>query len=288
MRKKKKTYASVMKKTGNIRYSQKGRRAGKIALPPQVMRVGMQSLLAVLWEITMFFIFGDIFLTNRFGKPALIWVSVSAVAMTVSFSYFKKADKWLLPVGELLVGLVLSRKELYPGLAGLIHVSLQDLMRIHGIGQVKAVQLKCIGELSRRIARTAARPQLVMNDPSSIAAYYMEQLRHEEQELVLCMMSDVKGHFLGDKVLTRGTVTGSLVTPREIYLEALRYHAVSLILIHNHPSGDPTPSQEDMEITARIYQAGELLGIHLLDHIVIGDQRYCSFRETGLWDECTG
>ena len=63
---------------------------------------------------------------------------------------------------------------------------------------------------------------------------------------------------------------------------------VSLILIHNHPSGDPTPSQEDMEITARIYQAGELLGIHLLDHIVIGDQRYCSFRETGLWDECTG
>ena len=101
-------------------------------------------------------------------------------------------------------------------------------------------------------------------------------------------ISDVKGHFLGDKVLTRGTVTGSLVTPREIYLEALRYHAVSLILIHNHPSGDPTPSQEDMEITARIYQAGELLGIHLLDHIVIGDQRYCSFRETGLWDECTG
>ena len=100
----------------------------------------------------------------------------------------------------------------YCGLAGLIHVSLQDLMRIHGIGQVKAVQLKCIGELSRRIARTAARPQLVMNDPSSIAAYYMEQLRHEEQELVLCMMSDVKGHFLGDKVLTRGTVTGSLVT----------------------------------------------------------------------------
>lgn len=102
----------------------------------------------------------------------------------------------------------------YCGLAGLIHVSLQDLMRIHGIGQVKAVQLKCIGELSRRIARTAARPQLVMNDPSSIAAYYMEQLRHEEQELVLCMMSDVKGHFLGDKVLTRGTVTGSLVTPQ--------------------------------------------------------------------------
>lgn len=176
----------------------------------------------------------------------------------------------------------------YSGLMGLMHVSVQDLMKIHGIGQVKAVQLKCIGELSKRIARTAARSQLVMNNPASIAAYYMEELRHEEQELVICMMSDVKGHFLGDKVLTRGTATGSMVTPREIYMEALRRHAVSLILIHNHPSGDPTPSPDDMQITTRIYQAGELLGIHLLDHIVIGDQRYCSFRETGLWDECTG
>lgn len=175
----------------------------------------------------------------------------------------------------------------YSGLMGLMHVSVQDLMKIHGIGQVKAVQLKCIGELSKRIARTAARPQLVMNNPASIAAYYMEELRHEEQELVICMMSDVKGHFLGDKVLTRGTATGSMVTPREIYMEALRRHAVSLILIHNHPSGDPTPSPDDMQITTRIYQAGELLGIHLLDHIVIGDQRYCSFREEGLWDICT-
>ena len=176
----------------------------------------------------------------------------------------------------------------YSGLMGLMHVSVQDLMKIHGIGQVKAIQLKCIGELSKRIARTAARPQLVMNNPASIAAYYMEELRHEEQELVICMMSDVKGHFLGDKVLTRGTATGSMVTPREIYMEALRRHAVSLILIHNHPSGDPTPSPDDMQITTRIYQAGELLGIHLLDHIVIGDRRYCSFREEGLWDTCTG
>ena len=176
----------------------------------------------------------------------------------------------------------------YTGLTGLLHISVQDLMEIHGIGQVKAVQLKCIGELSKRIARTAARPQMVMNNPSSVASYYMEELRHEEQEVVICMMSDVKGHFLGDKVLTRGTATGSLVTPREIYMEALRRHAVSLILVHNHPNGDPTPSPDDMQITARIYQAGELLGIHLLDHIIIGDQKYCSFREEGIWEECTG
>ena len=175
----------------------------------------------------------------------------------------------------------------YTGLTGLLHISVQDLMEIHGIGQVKAIQLKCIGELSKRIARTATRPQMVMNNPSSVASYYMEELRHEEQEVVICMMSDVKGHFLGDKVLTRGTATGSLVTPREIYMEALRRHAVSLILVHNHPSGDPTPSPDDMQITARIYQAGELLGIHRLDHIIIGDQKYCSFREEGIWEKCT-
>lgn len=182
--------------------------------------------------------------------------------------------------------LKVMEKSSYPGLTGLLHISVQDLMKINGIGQVKAVQLKCIGELSKRIARNAARPQLVMNSPASIAAYYMEELRHEEQEVVICMMSDVKGHFLGDKILTRGTVTGSMVTPREIYMEALRRHAVSLILIHNHPSGDPTPSPDDVQITTRIYQAGELIGIHLLDHIVIGDQKYCSFREEGLWEGC--
>ena len=182
--------------------------------------------------------------------------------------------------------LKVMEKSSYPGLTGLLHISLQDLMKINGIGQVKAVQLKCIGELSKRIARNAARPQLVMNNPAYIAAYYMEELRHEEQEVVICMMSDVQGHFLGDKILTRGTATGSMVTPREIYMEALRRHAVSLILIHNHPSGDPTPSPDDVQITTRIYQAGELIGIHLLDHIVIGDQKYCSFREEGLWEEC--
>ncbi|MTD61971.1 RadC family protein [Blautia luti] len=179
-------------------------------------------------------------------------------------------------------------KSSYSGLMGLLHISVEDLMKIHGIGRVKAVQLKCIGELSKRIATTAARSQLSLNSPGSIAAYYMEQLRHEEQELVICMMVDVKGHFLGDKILSRGTATSSLVTPREIYIEALRRHAISLIMIHNHPSGDPSPSPEDVEITERIYQAGEILGIPLLDHIVIGDHRYCSFVETGLWETCTG
>lgn len=108
-------------------------------------------------------------------------------------------------------------KSSYPGLTGLLHISVQDLMKINGIGQVKAVQLKCIGELSKRIARNAARSQLVMNNPASIAAYYMEELRHEEQEVVICMMSDVKGHFLGDKILTRELQRINGNTQRNLY-----------------------------------------------------------------------
>lgn len=173
----------------------------------------------------------------------------------------------------------------YPGLLGLLHSSLSDLKKIHGIGTVKAVQLKCIGELSKRIACAAARPALCFHNPDSIAAYYMEQLRHQEQEVMICMMLDNQNHLLNDIVLSKGTVNATLITPREVYLEALRYHAVSLILIHNHPGGNPAPSQCDRQVTERIFKAGEMLGISLLDHIIIGDHRYISFREQGILGE---
>lgn len=178
--------------------------------------------------------------------------------------------------------LKLTEESPYPGLAGLLHLSLPDLMKIHGIGKVKAVQLKCIGELSKRIASEVTRPRLSFRNPVTIAEYYMEKLRHEEQELLYCMLLDSKNHLLGERLLCRGTANAMLITPREIYMEALRSHAVSLILVHNHPSGDPTPSSDDLEVTQRVYQAGELLGIRLLDHIVIGDHRYVSFREQGI------
>ena len=170
----------------------------------------------------------------------------------------------------------------YPGLLGLMHISLPELRKIHGVGMVKAVQLKCIGELAKRIASTAARPGLSFQNPDTIAAYYMEQLRHQEQELMICMMLDNQNHFLGDTIISKGTVNATLVTPREIFVEAVKYHAVSLILIHNHPGGNPSPSRCDMEVTERVFQAGEMLGIHLLDHIIIGDKRYISFKEEGM------
>ncbi|MDD3338215.1 MAG: DNA repair protein RadC [Lachnospiraceae bacterium] len=165
------------------------------------------------------------------------------------------------------------------GLLGICHLSRQELMELPGIGLVKAIQIKCIGELSKRIATKRARKALSFTQPLSIADYYMEQLRHEEQEQMICMMLDTKNHFIGDEIISRGTVNASLISPREIFLLALRYHAVHLILIHNHPSGDATPSEDDRILTRRICEAGDLLGISVLDHIIIGDHQYMSFRE---------
>ena len=177
---------------------------------------------------------------------------------------------------------ILTCSPTYPGLLGLHHLSLTQLQEIKGIGEVKAIQIKCIGELSRRIAKSASKSALRFQEPGTIADYYMEDMRHLEQETLVCMMLDTRNHLLGETELSRGTVNASLISPREIYLEAMSYHAVYIILVHNHPSGDPLPSEEDIRITRRVCQAGEILGISLLDHIIIGDLTYCSLRQEGM------
>ena len=166
-------------------------------------------------------------------------------------------------------------------LAGMLHLTLQDLCGINGVGRVKAVQILCIGELSRRIARLEAERGLRFEDPASVAAYYMEDLRHCEQETVRCMMLDTRSRLIGECEIHRGTVNNSFMSAREVFLGALSFHAVSIILIHNHPSGDATPSEEDILVTQRLMTAGELIGIRLLDHIIIGDHTYVSLIQEG-------
>ncbi|HUM82523.1 MAG TPA: DNA repair protein RadC [Lachnospiraceae bacterium] len=168
------------------------------------------------------------------------------------------------------------------GLLGICHLTIPELMTIPGIGEVKAIQLKCVGELSKRLATYKARNVLSFSDPCSIAEYYMEQLRHDEKESLIAMMLDTKNHLIGEECVSKGTVNSTVLSSRELFLSAMRYRAVSIILVHNHPSGDPTPSHEDKCMTKKIYEAGELLEIHLLDHIVIGDRCYISFSESGL------
>ena len=132
------------------------------------------------------------------------------------------------------------------------------------------------------MSKETAKKALCFTEPETVAQYYMEDFRHNQQEQMLVMMLNTKGRLLGEQLISKGTVNASLVTPREIFLQALHYHAVEILLVHNHPSGDPTPSSEDVQLTQRVYQAGMLIGIELLDHIIIGDKKYISFRERRL------
>ena len=167
-------------------------------------------------------------------------------------------------------------------LMNLYDISYEEMIKIRGIGKVKAIQLKCIAELSNRITATKYAKQVTLNDARSIAIYYMEQLRHERQEHLIVCMFDSKCKLIADEILTKGSVNSSIVPPREIFLAALKKSAVHIVLVHNHPSGVATPSTEDHEVTKRIAQAGQLLDIPLSDHIIIGDHNYYSYRESGL------
>ena len=169
------------------------------------------------------------------------------------------------------------------GLADLCRMKSSQLTSLRGIGPVKAMKLACIGELSRRIARESVSGGPRFDDPESVAAYYMEDFRHDDTEKVLLLMLDTRCRLLGEEVISKGTVNMSAVSAREVFLTALRYGAVSVILLHNHPSGSPEPSRADLMATQRIEQAGSLIGIKLLDHIIIGDGTYVSMKSEGIF-----
>ena len=172
------------------------------------------------------------------------------------------------------------------GIAMLHKASMESLLEIPGVGRVKALQIRCVAELSRRIAQAkiGAEDELVYDSPDVIGTYYMEEMRHESQEIVMVLCLSSRGRLLGKKIISRGNVNSALLDPREIYVEALTRRAASVIILHNHPSGDPSPSAEDIAITKRIAHAGELIGIPLSDHLIIGDRSYVSMRMSRILD----
>ena len=175
---------------------------------------------------------------------------------------------------------VLHTKDAYDGkLMGLYHKSIKQLMEIEGIGEVKAIKLKCLTELSIRMARERLENRSVFQTPEDIAKYYMESLRHLNVEKVILLCLNNQLHLLKECELSKGTINASLISPREIFIEALNAGAVHILLIHNHPSGDPSPSKADIQISKKVMEAGEMIDIHLLDHIIIGDHSYTSLKE---------
>lgn len=207
----------------------------------------------------------------RFGPENLTEAELLAIIIRTG-----TREKSALQVAEEVLGLARYPKE---GLLGLYDVTLDELQSISGIGEVKAVRLKCLAELSMRMSMAKAKCGLNFTSSGQVAAYFMEKLRHRETECVILVCLDAKGQMICERRLSEGSVNMSLISSREIFLAALESRAVNILLVHNHPSGDPTPSRADKELTENVRESGEKMGIPLLDHIVIGDNRYVSFKE---------
>ncbi len=167
------------------------------------------------------------------------------------------------------------------GLPGLLRYSREDFRKIPGIGLVKSAQLECFFELSRRIRKAPVKERFSFSDAASIADCYMDEFRSLSVEKVLVLFLDNKGRLINESTLSTGSANASFVPMREIFVKALKVNAISFVVMHNHPAGDPNPSQEDRKVTLSIASGASLLGLTLSDHIIIGDNRYFSFKEHG-------
>lgn len=213
----------------------------------------------------------------RFGAENLTEAELLAIIIRTG-----TREKSALQLAEQVLRLARYPKE---GLLGLYDVTVEELKSISGIGEVKAVKLKCLAELSMRMSMAKAKEGINFNSSGQVAAYFMEKLRHRNTECVIVVCLDSKGQMLCERKLSEGSVNMSLISPREIFLTALENKAVNMILIHNHPSGDPTPSRSDIVLTQNVREVGLKMDMQLLDHIVIGDNSYVSFREAAWFQK---
>lgn len=168
------------------------------------------------------------------------------------------------------------------GLNGLLAYSGEEFLNIKGIGEAKAAQLLAIGEISKRFKSFKSGDEYKISQPKDAADLIMESMRHLKQECLKLILLNTKNIVLAVKDVSIGSLNSSIVHPRDVFYDAIKRSSASIIISHNHPSGDPTPSSEDINLTHRIKECGKLLGIELLDHIIIGDGCYISLKEKGV------
>jgi DNA repair protein RadC len=173
----------------------------------------------------------------------------------------------------------------FGGLHGVAHASVTQLCRVGGIGPAKAAQLKAAHELGRRVAAAPLDLGTRIESSGLVFQHYAPLFKGLKREIFLGLYLDAKHRVLVEHTISEGSLTASLVHPREAFVPAVQASAAAVIFLHNHPSGDETPSQEDRELTARLAACGRLLGIPMLDHLVIGVERYFSFADQRLLDE---
>lgn len=164
----------------------------------------------------------------------------------------------------------------------LADASLQELCAIKGLGVAKALQLKAALGLGARLSRQQPSSRYRIEHPVHAYHFIKDELQHETRELFMVILQDTKGYAIGHHLVAIGTLSQTLVHPREVFYFAIRHKAASVILVHNHPSGDPTPSPQDYAVTRSLIEAGRLVGIPVNDHLIIGHQRYISLRQMGL------
>ncbi len=167
------------------------------------------------------------------------------------------------------------------GVSGLARCGIEELCNVPGVGQAKAAQLKAAIELGRRVLASPLSKGTKISSSRDLFDHYHPTLRDLRHEVFKVVLLDAKHAIVRDTTVSEGSLTLSIVHPREVFTMAVKESAAAVIFLHNHPSGDPTPSQEDRVLTARLVTAGEVLGIRVLDHIVVGDGRYVSFADQG-------
>lgn len=167
----------------------------------------------------------------------------------------------------------------FGGLSSLMTLGVEEIQKINGVGLAKSTQLRAITELSKRLFASSEDNKIRVKGPRDVFNLMMPKLRYSKQEIFCLILLDAKSQLISIPEITKGGLTSSIVHPREVFKEAIRRSSAAIILVHNHPSGIPDPSEEDIKITHRLLKAGELMGIEVLDHIVIGDGIFESMKE---------
>jgi DNA repair protein RadC len=170
----------------------------------------------------------------------------------------------------------------FNGLPGLVNAADAEIMQINGIGPARAARIKAALECGRRLMLTSPEDRYTIRSPGDVAQLLMAEMSHLEQEHFKVLLLDTRNRMIDDVTLYVGSLNASHIRVAEVFRDAIRQNAATIIVVHNHPSGDPTPSPEDIEVTRQIVTAGSQLDIELLDHLVIGKQRFVSMRERGL------
>lgn len=182
--------------------------------------------------------------------------------------------------GVLSLGMELLEK--FKGLRNIDTAAISDLKAISGIGPAKIAQLKAAFELGKRLMGESSDGRPVFSSSSAVYSHFAARFKTLKKEMFICVMLDTKNRYINEYTVSEGTLTNAPVHPREAFTEAVRESAASVIFVHNHPSGDPEPSRDDIAVTARLKAAGDITGINVLDHLIIGDGRYVSLKEKGI------